>query len=841
MDVDEGAAFHSSGVCRQPAKRGARACVTCRRLKKTCHPSETDKNGCKRCEASGLVCTFDRPASSIVDDAGLNRLSAIEATVSTQERRMDTLVQSVGQVSSTLSEILTWLKNGNSPSTHPAQTPPALALSHLHAASHSAPTLPNFSHHGLASIPPHAPSLHSDPSPKAMTASPNPSASSRLEALASVAVDPQPNQNIDRFASRLHAPIQALADAADQLNSGEEGGTGKEGQTEGQSENQGNQSNPGPDGEEGGSHRPKKRSRHSDIGGITSEASAPQHDVVAKGYVSDREARALVLFHHKELHPFCAILDPDHDTFFTLRQHHFLFDVIIYTGLRAQEGNAAASKQLLQVAEHVRETVRGFIFDPSPPVECIQALLIMACWHDEPYILSGFALRLALSARLDTTFAQIDARGWDLKDERARQLTVQLRTWLYCVFLEFKHSRCTDRMIILRQQDVDVLRGNADRLLQMPFSIKNDLRTVANLKLTFIERGIMETGRTLAREQDVFKHLAYIRETREALTRWHADYDTLLAVHEPSPLSWRRRSHMRHLQEAYFFLPANILGQRLLSPNGSPELIDVGHQALISARTMIRTVLHSPAYAASLKYSGYLMRVDLSFAAMLLLKLAKVYPEASISPEEIVKDVNDLIERQSQCAGGVRFTNLLRIAKDQYIASVYAPSPSADVNNPTAFDESPSSNFHNLRFPKPESPQTSGPIQLRTSIYNSGHYPPTLPGVTFARPDTEFSMAPPPLPTSLPSPSPSNFTAQQQALSASMTSFSKPPSGAGALLPGEKDVIWPEWNGTGGAAGEGMTPTPSTNANADWFGGPAGEWMVGVPDPGWPLNWTQLA
>ncbi|SCV69884.1 BQ2448_1278 [Microbotryum intermedium] len=838
MDEDEGAAFNSAGASRQPAKRGARACVTCRRLKKTCHPSDTDKNGCKRCEASGLVCTFDRPASSIVDDAGLNRLSAIEATVSTQERRMDTLVQSVGQVSSTLSEILTWLKSGNSPIHHPVQTPPALALSHLQAPSHSAPTLPGFSHHGPASIPPNPPSLQSNPSPKAMTASPNLNASSRLEALASVAVDPHPNQNIDRFATRLHAPIQALADAADQLNSGEEGEIAQERPKDGQGDGQGNQGNPGPEGEEG-SQRPKKRSRHSNVGGITSEPSSLQHDVVAKGYVSDREARALILFHHKELHPFCAILDPDHDTFFTLRQHHFLFDVIIYTGLRAQEGNTAASKQLLQVAEHVRETVRGFIFDPSPPVECIQALLIMACWHDEPYILSGFALRLALSARLDTTFAQIDARGWDLKDERARQLTVQLRTWLYCVFLEFKHSRCTDRMIILRQQDVDVLRGNADRLLQMPFSIKNDLRTVANLKLTFIERGIMETGRMLAHEQDVFKHLAYIKETREALTIWHADYDTLLAVHEPSPLSWRRRSHMRHLQEAYFFLPANILGQRLLNPNDSPELIDVGHQALISARTMIRTVLHSPAYAASLKYSGYLMRVDLSFAAMLLLKLAKVYPEASINPEEIVKDVNDLIERQSQCAGGVRFTNLLRIARDQYITSVYSHSPSAEVNNLGAFDNS-NSNFHDLRFPKVESPQTSGSIQLRTSIYTSGHYPPTLPGVSFARTDAEFSMPPPPLLSSLPSPSPSSLSAQQQALSATTNSLNKPPPGSGALLPGEKDVIWPDWTGTGGPAGEGMTATSSTNANADWFGGPAGEWMVGVPDPGWPLNWNQL-
>jgi hypothetical protein len=57
----------------------------------------------------------------------------------------------------------------------------------------------------------------------------------------------------------------------------------------------------------------------------------------------------------------------------------------------------------------------------------------------EPYILSGYALRLALSARMETTFEQIDAHGWDKTDERAQRLTVQLRTWLYCVFLDFKY------------------------------------------------------------------------------------------------------------------------------------------------------------------------------------------------------------------------------------------------------------------------------------------------------------------------------------------------------------------------------------------------------------------
>jgi hypothetical protein len=47
-------------------------------------------------------------------------------------------------------------------------------------------------------------------------------------------------------------------------------------------------------------------------------------------------------------------------------------------------------------------------------------------------------MRLALAARMDTIFEQIDEHGWDKTDERAKHLTLQLRVWLYLIFLEFK-------------------------------------------------------------------------------------------------------------------------------------------------------------------------------------------------------------------------------------------------------------------------------------------------------------------------------------------------------------------------------------------------------------------
>jgi hypothetical protein len=84
----------------------------------------------------------------------------------------------------------------------------------------------------------------------------------------------------------------------------------------------------------------------------------------------------------KELQPFCAILDPATDTYASLRRNRFLFDVVIYTASRAQGGISPPSKELIAVAEQTREAARNLIFDIAPPVEVIQALLIMACYHE---------------------------------------------------------------------------------------------------------------------------------------------------------------------------------------------------------------------------------------------------------------------------------------------------------------------------------------------------------------------------------------------------------------------------------------------------------------------------
>lgn len=261
---------------------------------------------------------------------------------------------------------MSYLRGGGSP----ASIPPQHTLNSHHPPILPTHASPQYAHLSPVANPPALPSfgasiLNPPVSVRDDTSSPR-SSTSRLEALATLASQPSPDGHVDRFASRLHAPIQALADAADEVQSKEGSGSGAKGDGDGN----------------GGEERPRKRSRIGMGAAFSASPSAKQFDVVAKGIVSDRDARALVLLWLKELQPFCSILDPLTETYTTLRRNRFLFDVIIHTALRAQGGPAAPTKELIAVAEQTRSAAQQLIFDASPPIEVIQALLVMACYHE---------------------------------------------------------------------------------------------------------------------------------------------------------------------------------------------------------------------------------------------------------------------------------------------------------------------------------------------------------------------------------------------------------------------------------------------------------------------------
>ncbi|GAA6049725.1 hypothetical protein JCM3770_004428 [Rhodotorula araucariae] len=860
-------------IIREKVKRSARACVNCRRLKKTC---EGGTAPCARCKASGSHCAFDKPLSSVVEDAGLTRLAAIEAALSTNERRMDHVTQQMGEIHNVLYDMLSRLKQVTATSTggisQPASqvSPAALsASSHAQPQHATPPTYPHFASSvppqsaspagpsalhalplhpvsmGISGYPPsgilaqpqpqhqrgsHPPPSNADPSSSSSTGAPY---SSGLDALASLASSN--STDVSRFASHLGQPISALADAVAQLGDGEDDVSGSGSGSEGKDAEDGEERKPprsgtgsagAQDRDEGtvsaaGAAAAVGQGEGSDAGGAkkdsrergeptrkrsrvsaTAGAAAPhaglsvnpeRFDVVAKGLVSDKEARALVLLWMKECQPFCAVLDAGYDTYESMRRRSpFLFNTVIYTALRMSERNGSPSKELLAAAEETRRFARDSVFENNPDLEVVQAMLIMACYHQEPYILSGMSLRLALSARMETSIEQLEAHGWQATDDKARRLTAQLRTWIYGVQLECQHARNLGRMTLIDERDLDALVAQADRALSLPFAQGSDFRHVGNLRLSAILRKIMqETAEMALRVPSFDDQVAFVSEKKQILHDWYAHYDNLIASWEPSTLAWPRKSHLRVWHDAQLTLLVNTFRGRLLD---RPAVATYEHtqivlDALQHARMCLQQVLGSAVYRMGTQWSGYLLRVDMSFAAIFLLKSAAAWPHL-VDRDEVAKDVALLADLLSGVAGSLKYAAMLRAAREQFLNRT-APTP---VDNVMA--SAPSG----VRVPVASAALASTPPSS-SSLRNILVAPvPTLSTSlsTFATTSAPHAYpASMPFPSSMPPPLQSAAAAAPAAATFGYAPATTTPLGA-QLTPGA-------FVGAGGAAGAGAT------------------------------------
>ncbi|GAA5854849.1 hypothetical protein JCM9279_005537 [Rhodotorula babjevae] len=911
-------------IVREKVKRSARACVTCRRLKKTCDGGIAP---CARCKASGANCVFDKPASAVVEDAGLTRLAAIEAALSTNERRMDHVCQQMGEIHNVLYDVLSRLKHAAPQPANSMTSPAGLAYPPGSAAAHAAAahahqqvspaalssssqvqahhgTPPMYLHgggaqsaspaSGLHSLPLHPVSMGisagypssgvlprraSYPPPAGAAASTDGHSaastsaggapfSSGLDALASLASAGNPTSStsasaadVSRFASRIRQPISALADAVAQLGGGEGegdeevsgsgsasegrddteerkparagdergeegaaagGGAGKDGAAgEGRAEAAGASASAvasasagaGAAGRKESRERgepPRKRSRMSAAvsGGPAPNAglsvNPERFDVVAKGLIGDTQARTLVLLWLRELEPFCAVLDAGYDTYESLRRRSpFLFNTVIYTALRMSERNGTPSKELLAAAEETRRFARDSVFENNPDLEVVQAMLIMACYHQEPYVLSGMSLRLALSARMETSIEQLEAHGWQATDDKARRLTAQLRTWIYAVQLENQHSRNLGRMNLIDERDLDALVAQADRALSLPFAQGSDYRHVGNLRLSAIVRKIMQETAALADKATPFdEQVAYVSEKKQLLHDWYAHYDNLIASWEPSTLAWPRKSHLRMWHDAQLTLLVSVFRNSLLD---RPETATYEHtqivlDALQHARMALQQVLGSAVYRMGTQWSGYLLRVDLSFAAVFLLKSAAAWPHL-VDRDEVAKDVALLANMLSDVAGSMKYAATLRAARAQFLART-APTPIGNVmssapsgvplphaSTALAASSPTSSSLRNILVPP--LPTLSTPLSTFAS-HNVPPYPASIPLPSSSMPPPRPSSSSPSFGTSLaPASTTPNGTSPLSPSSAGPAAGAAPfGAPTAALMPGEMEIDW---------------------------------------------------
>lgn len=114
----------------------------------------------------------------------------------------------------------------------------------------------------------------------------------------------------------------------------------------------------------------------------------------------------------------------------------FLFDAVVTVGCRAENG--PGSQSYLKLQHLLREHLTNFLLEPTSPVnrsmETVQALLVMASYSDNGWLITSMALRLALELDLPGAVGQLNGRrmgadpanGVDEEEKRLFRLT---RTW----------------------------------------------------------------------------------------------------------------------------------------------------------------------------------------------------------------------------------------------------------------------------------------------------------------------------------------------------------------------------------------------------------------------------
>lgn len=131
----------------------------------------------------------------------------------------------------------------------------------------------------------------------------------------------------------------------------------------------------------------------------------------------------------------------------------FLFDAIVAVGCRAEEGPSSSSYQKLSsiLRERTASLVLNHTADFPESVESVQALIVVASYSENGWLLASLALRLAmqlsLPSAMDSLLVKMSARnkgtGEPPVDEEERRLYRAVRVWWGAFNLEHMYGHST--------------------------------------------------------------------------------------------------------------------------------------------------------------------------------------------------------------------------------------------------------------------------------------------------------------------------------------------------------------------------------------------------------------
>ncbi|GFF37046.1 hypothetical protein IFM51744_03329 [Aspergillus udagawae] len=216
-----------------------------------------------------------------------------------------------------------------------------------------------------------------------------------------------------------------------------------------------------------------------------SENDDPTKDVIARGIITEEQARGIYERFMNGSKNFLPLFDPVRDTFDSIRSRSlFCFTVIIYLASRAVPELRSNNHLQRVLQDEAQKLAEDSFFERPTKLETVQGMILLAAYSEKSWFSTALILRTALDSglekSLDTLLAQTNTpRSYLSATMEDRILVWQTRTWLITYTTELDIAAGTGRKSRVNELDVAKLR----KYLDYPLSLPSDMRTVSVIEI----------------------------------------------------------------------------------------------------------------------------------------------------------------------------------------------------------------------------------------------------------------------------------------------------------------------------------------------------------------------
>ncbi|KAH8835706.1 hypothetical protein DL96DRAFT_1575298 [Flagelloscypha sp. PMI_526] len=640
------------------------------------YPAGADNPPCKRCRNSGLDCLFEKPSreASLTGEAGLERIRSLEAHVADIRTTQNAIRENQLAMHSALGQLLTEIRAsryGSGYQRSPSLASPSLATpsnqpasGDLSAGPHQVPSFgppppgrrTSYSAHGVSAAPSsdfNSTTQGTGYSQSSQHFSPGHSLSTshqtQLPPLASLpgmgglsqsgsripfhhstsyagtkrsagvskvtspnSSDLEDEDGGDLPARGLVAPLRVLQGLADVAVEREKNGDLP-------SEAPSRTTSPNP------TERPTKRRRL-----VPPPLQGPSFsDVVAKNVITESEARDLFRIFYNGCSTFLPVFNINVDTFESLRERSpFAVNAICMAAARVRDGGGQPSETYTKILDEVQHISRYTLFSPVTRFEAVQSMLIIAGWSDNGWLTGGHAVRMAMELSLENSWPRLRRRIVTHKADATtdRDLVTGTRLWLCLYLYEHQISYGTGRPAILRDDDSV---KDCRLFLQHPLAVEDDMRLISTVELMALREHITNLMGDVDAHHITDHHFQILREADKEFRSWFEKWDHAFSQKYEDAAFYRQSLQIQQIFGQLYHYATALTG--IYGPDDiegiPPQQRDIALRSIDLAMQGLDIIATSSTYRQGMKYAVNFTHATATFAASLLLRLARLFPD----------------------------------------------------------------------------------------------------------------------------------------------------------------------------------------------------------------------